>query len=57
MIDMDKINKDEILLYSEKEMGNGMIDNIHDVVFVDPDTFDKTKTWRWLKRWIRSIRR
>ncbi|MFZ4520154.1 MAG: PEP/pyruvate-binding domain-containing protein [Bacteroidales bacterium] len=44
VIDMDKIDKDEILLYSEKEMGNGMIDTIEEVVFVDPDTFDKGKT-------------
>ncbi len=43
-IDMEKINKDEILLYSEKEMGNGMIDTIDEVVFVDPETFDKGKT-------------
>jgi len=43
-VDMDKINPAEILLYSEKEMGNGMVDNVHDVVFVDPDTFDKSKT-------------
>lgn len=43
-IDMDKILKEEILLYSEKEMGNGIIGDIHDVVFVDPDTFDKSQT-------------
>ena len=43
-VDMNKIDKEEILLYSEKEMGNGLIENIHDVVFVDPDTFDKAKT-------------
>lgn len=44
VIDMEQIRKDEILLYSEKEMGNGMIDTIDEVVFVDPDTFDKGKT-------------
>ena len=44
VIDMDKINKDEILLYSEKEMGNGLIDNVDEVVFVDPEQFDKSKT-------------
>ncbi len=44
VVDMDKINQDEILLYSEKEMGNGIMENIHEVVFVDPDTFDKGKT-------------
>ncbi|MEI7661468.1 MAG: PEP/pyruvate-binding domain-containing protein [Bacteroidota bacterium] len=43
-IDMSKINREEILLYSEKEMGNGMIDTIDEVIFVDPDTFDKGKT-------------
>ncbi len=44
VIDMDKIDKQDILLYSEKEMGNGMIDTIDEVVFVDPETFDKSKT-------------
>ncbi len=43
-IDMQKINKEEILLYSEKEMGNGIRSDIHDVVFVDPETFDKSRT-------------
>jgi hypothetical protein len=43
-VDMDKISRNEIILYSEKEMGNGLIDTIHDIVFVDPATFDKSKT-------------
>ena len=43
-VEMSKINPAEILLYAEKEMGNGIIEDIHDVVYVDPDTFDKTKT-------------
>ncbi len=43
-VDMDKIDKNTIVLYSEKEMGNGVMDDIHDVVFVDPETFDKGKT-------------
>jgi len=43
-VDMNKINPAEILLHAEKEMGNGLIEDIHDVVFVDPDTFDKNKT-------------
>ena len=41
---MNKINPAEILLYAEKEMGNGIIEDIHDVVFVDPETFDKART-------------
>jgi len=44
VIEMDKINRDDILLYSEKEMGNGLIDTIDEVIFVDPETFDKSKT-------------
>ncbi len=43
-VDMSKINPAEILLFAEKEMGNGHVEDIHDVVFVDPDTFDKEKT-------------
>jgi phosphoenolpyruvate synthase/pyruvate phosphate dikinase len=43
-IDMQKIREEDILLYSEKEMGNGLIDDIRDVVFVEPETFDKSKT-------------
>jgi hypothetical protein len=43
-VDMSKIDKDSILLYCEKEMGNGLMDDIHDLVFVDPEAFDKGKT-------------
>jgi len=43
-INMKSIPRDQILLYSEREMGNGLIDDIRDVVFVDPDTFDKSMT-------------
>jgi len=43
-IDMNKIKKDKILLYSEKEMGNGLIDDIDEIIFVDPETFDNTRT-------------
>lgn len=44
IVDIDKIDKDKTLLYSQRSMGNGKIDNIKDVVFVDNDTFDRTKT-------------
>lgn len=43
-IDMSRIDRKDMLLYSDKEMGNGLIDTIDEVVFVDPDTFDKSKT-------------
>ena len=41
---MNEIDKNKMLLYSEKSMGNGMIDNIHDVIYVDIDSFDKSRT-------------
>jgi len=40
----DKINKDEVLLYSEHCMGNGQFCNLEDVIYVPHETFDKTKT-------------
>jgi len=43
-VDMNTINKNEILLYTEKGMGNGFINNISDVIFINRDTFDKSKT-------------
>ena len=43
-INLDKIPTDHILLYAEKSMGNGLIDNIKDVVYVDIDVFDKADT-------------
>src|SRR5665648_145417 len=43
-VNMDEIDKSHILLYTEKSMGNGMINNIRDVIYVDRDNFDKSKT-------------
>jgi len=43
-IDMGKIDRNRILLYAERSMGNGNIENIRDVVFVKTDQFDKTRT-------------
>ncbi len=43
-IDMNEIDKKEIILYSERGMGNGIIEGIKDLIYVDPATFDKSKT-------------
>lgn len=43
-VNMDEIEKDRIVLYSEKAMGNGLIDGIEDVIFVRQEDFDKSKT-------------
>lgn len=37
------------LLYSDHAMGNGKIDNIKDIVYVPPATFDKSKTEQIVK--------
>ncbi len=43
-VDKGKIDKEHLVLYSEKTMGNGKIQHIKDVIYVMPDTFDNTKT-------------
>ncbi len=43
-IDLDVLDKEKILLYSSHSMGNGKIDTITDVIYVDPDKFDNTRT-------------
>ena len=42
--DTEKIEMDKIFLYTEHVMGNGKIEDIYDVIFCDPEKFDKTKT-------------
>ncbi len=43
-IDLDSIDHSQLLLLSKKVMGNGSIKGIRDVVYVDIDRFDSTKT-------------
>jgi len=42
--DINDINKDNLLLFTEKGMGNGVISDIYDIIFADPEKFDRTKT-------------
>jgi len=48
-VDMDKIKKDDIILYAEKGMGNGLVKNIRDIIYVDNLLFDKSKTEEMVK--------
>lgn len=48
-IDLDAIKDKEIFVYTERGMGNGKIETISDIVYVDPDKFDKTKTRQMAK--------
>lgn len=43
-INLDEIDNDKILLKTEKAMGNGVIEEVFDVIFIDPKDFDKSKT-------------
>lgn len=38
------ISKDKLLLYTEKGMGNGVIEDISDIIYADPEKFDRSKT-------------
>lgn len=38
-IDPESINNNDLLLKSEKSMGNGIINNISDVVYIEPEKF------------------
>ncbi|MHC1775199.1 MAG: PEP/pyruvate-binding domain-containing protein [Lentimicrobium sp.] len=42
--DADNIDHDSILLLSEKGMGNGLINDITDVIYIDIAVFDKRRT-------------
>ncbi len=43
-IDPEKIVKQDLLMYTEHGMGNGMIDDLYDIIYMDPERFDTTKT-------------
>lgn len=43
-VNMDEIKREEIVLFSDKGMGNGLVQGITDVIYVDLDVFDKSKT-------------
>ena len=43
-INIKAIKNEDILLYTEKGMGNGFIDNVTDIIYADSNRFDKSKT-------------
>ncbi|MCY1719726.1 pyruvate, phosphate dikinase [Prolixibacteraceae bacterium Z1-6] len=43
-VDISAVLSDKVFMYAERGMGNGEIKDIRDVVYVDPDNFDKLKT-------------
>jgi hypothetical protein len=43
-INIDDVDYSKLLLYSEMGMGNGIIDDISDIIYIDVKKFDKLKT-------------
>jgi len=43
-VDLEKIDQEKVVLFTEKSMGNGKIDSIRDVIFADIAEFDNLKT-------------
>lgn len=43
-IEIDKIPKEKIIVCSENTLGNGIIENIRDVVYIDQNSFDLSKS-------------
>ena len=39
-----EISKSDLMLFADKGMGNGRTDDIYDIVWADPELFDKSKT-------------
>lgn len=43
-INLKKEDPGRILLHSARSMGNGKLTHLTDIIYIDPDTFDKTRT-------------
>lgn len=43
-VDLDRMDKSQMILYTKSSLGNGEIKDIRDVIYVDPARFSKLKT-------------
>lgn len=43
-IDPGSIVDDDLLLLTNKSMGNGLIDYVRDIIFLEPEKFDRSRT-------------
>jgi hypothetical protein len=48
-IDLGAINKSDTILYTQSSLGNGIIEHIKDVIYIDIHNFDKLKTMEMAK--------
>ncbi len=42
--DNENLKREDMLIHAERSMGNGRVDDIVDLIYVDPDKFDKMHT-------------
>ncbi len=54
IVDTTAVNRDQLILYSDQGMGNGIIEGIRDIVYVVPEKFDKMQT-RLIAREIHEL--
>jgi CheY-like chemotaxis protein len=43
-VKLDELDREKLLLLTSRGMGNGIINDIRDIVFIDPEKFDNTQT-------------
>ncbi len=43
-IDFEEIDETDLLLCSRQALGNGVLETINDIIFIDPEKFDNTET-------------
>jgi hypothetical protein len=55
-VNIGAIDREKTLMYDKRGTGNGFIEGIHDVIFVDPERFDKMLT-REIAQEIRQFNR
>ena len=43
-VNLGTVDPEKTIMYAKRGMGNGVVTGIYDIIFVDPDRFDKMKT-------------
>lgn len=46
LLDVNELTRDTLFLYTDQGMGNGIISEICDIIYVDPHKFDNTRTMK-----------
>jgi hypothetical protein len=43
-LDLAEVDRQQLFLYSDRAMGNGRVDDLRDIIVVDPERFDRSHT-------------